>query len=110
MLESLINNRIASVRLAPEAFKAVSKGSWGQYKTPGMLGFIHAQRGRARSTLFSRKIFTKSVYNVPSDPEGCAVGTFHWHLPVGTAGVPLDWRRVRFWPPFFGGRRVGSRV
>ena len=29
-------------------------GLWGQYKTPGMLGFIRAQRGRARSALFSR--------------------------------------------------------
>ena len=32
-------------------------GPLGQYKTPGMLGFIRAQRGRARSALFSRVIF-----------------------------------------------------
>ena len=36
-------------------------GPWGQYKTPGMLGFIRAQRGRARSALFSRVQFI-SVY------------------------------------------------
>ena len=28
-------------------------GPWGQYKTPDMLGSIRAQRGRARSALFS---------------------------------------------------------
>ena len=32
-------------------------GPWGQYKTPGMLGFIPAQRGRARSALFSQVTF-----------------------------------------------------
>ena len=29
-------------------------GPWGQYKTPDMGGSIRAQRGRARSALFSR--------------------------------------------------------
>ena len=28
-------------------------GPWGQYKTPGMLGFIRAQHERARSALCS---------------------------------------------------------
>ena len=34
----------------------------GQYKTPGMLGFIRAQRGRARSALSSR--FLRSSFQI----------------------------------------------
>ena len=29
-------------------------GPWGQCKTPGMLGFIRAQRGSAQGVIFSR--------------------------------------------------------
>ena len=36
-------------------------GPWGQYKTPGVLGFIRAQRGRARSALFSRVFCYKLI-------------------------------------------------
>ena len=49
---------MGTARIDREAFEVGFKrggtGPWGQYKTPGMLGFIRAQRGRARSALFSR--------------------------------------------------------
>ena len=39
-------------------------GPWGKYKTPGMVGFIRAQRGRARTRAKrAKRAFQSSVCN-----------------------------------------------
>ena len=64
-------------------------GPWGQYKTPGMLGSIHAQRGRLRSALSSRVVIRFVYLTLQDLPLELCLMIFKMLPPIDLANCRL---------------------